>query len=148
MVGWAASLSDIQTLRVFIGERLVGDAQRGIRRDDVAAIHADYPNALAAGFLVQKEITDEDLLQQTVNVVITATGGIERSFAAPLVRPAQVRRRAPEAVAKIVCDEVMLTDRGQFAIKGWAVCASGVVDITIELDDEVIGTAPGIFATQ
>jgi ADP-heptose:LPS heptosyltransferase/GT2 family glycosyltransferase len=141
VVGWAASLSAIEQLRVFIGERLVGDAQRDIRRDDVAAMHPDYPNALSAGFLMQQEATDADLAQDAVHVVVQASGGIKRVFTAPLLRPVTLRRRAAETTARLSCDEVMLTDRGQFAIKGWAIASSGVAAITIELDEEVIGTA-------
>ncbi len=139
--GWATGLSAIEQLHVFIGTRLLGDAQRGLRRDDVAAMHPHYPNALHAGFLLQQEASDADLGQHEIRVVIGMAGGIVRAFTAPLVRPAQLRRRAPETVARLNCDEVTLTDHGHFAIKGWAVCSSGVAGVDIELDGEPIGVA-------
>jgi ADP-heptose:LPS heptosyltransferase/GT2 family glycosyltransferase len=145
VVGWVASLSAIEQLRVFVGERLVGDAQRDIRRDDVAAAHPDYPNALTAGFLLRQEATDGDLAQDAVRIAVTATGGIRRVFTAPLVRPridpGRLRRRAPESVVRLSCEEAHLTEDGQLAVKGWAICSSGIAAIRVELDEEPLGAA-------
>jgi ADP-heptose:LPS heptosyltransferase/GT2 family glycosyltransferase len=141
VVGWVASLSALEQLRVFVGDRLVGDAQRDLRRDDVAAAHPEYPNALTAGFLLQQEATDADLAQDTVRLAVTATGGIRRVFTAPLVRPERLRRRPPENVVRLSCEEASLTGDGQLAVKGWAICSAGIADIRIELDEEPLGAA-------
>jgi ADP-heptose:LPS heptosyltransferase/GT2 family glycosyltransferase len=140
VLGWAVSLSAFEQLQVFLGEHPVGLAAPGLRRDDVATMLPEYANAGTSGFHLQREVDDQALRAATVRLVISAAGGVRRAFSAPLQRPARLRRPPPERLAKAACEELRLTDDGIFAVKGWAIAASGVTGITIRLADTDIAT--------
>jgi ADP-heptose:LPS heptosyltransferase/GT2 family glycosyltransferase len=144
VVGWAVSLSAFEKMQIFLGEHLVGEAQRGLRRDDVAVMLPEYANAGTSGFLLHREVTDEQLRAQTLRLIIVADGGVRRAFTAQVERPARVQRPAREKLAKVAIEECRLTDDGIFAIKGWGVATSGVTNITVAIDDtEFAATTPG-----
>ena len=141
VAGWAASQSTLAQLRVFVGERPLGQAQCHLPRDDVAARHPDYPNAPIAGFLLQQEATETDLAQEAVHVIALAADGVGRAFSASLARPQRLRRPPAESVARLGCEEMLLTAAGHLAIRGWAVCSSGVAAVEVELDGAAVGIA-------
>ncbi len=141
VAGWAASLSPIESMKIFLGARALGAPQGGLRRDDVAAMLPDHDNAATSGFLLTREVTEADLAAAEIRLVVAARGGIRRVFFAPLARPDRPLRRAAESVAMVACEEVGLTESGDLFVKGWAVASSGVVGIDIELDEVLAGTA-------
>ena len=53
---WALSLSAIDRIDVFLGDRLLGVAEASISREDVRAAHPEYPNGSAPGFLLQRDL--------------------------------------------------------------------------------------------
>jgi ADP-heptose:LPS heptosyltransferase/GT2 family glycosyltransferase len=142
-VGWAVSLSPLESVQVFLGARLVGEVQRGLRRDDVAHMLPEYSTASTAGFTLQREVTDADLRIDQLRLLIAAAGGVRRAFFAPLEVATQGPRPAPETLAKAACEELRLTQDGILAVKGWAIASSGVAAIQIWLGDvEVATTTP------
>ncbi len=143
--GWAVSLSPVQQIRVMVDGRLLGLAAQNLPREDVGLAHPDYHGSANGGFLLQVEVDEQDYLGQQVSVAVVALGGIHREVSAPVVVAPLVRRRAVrDTDVHFHCDAISLTDAGALYVKGWAVCASGVAAIDVELGDEPIGRAePG-----
>jgi ADP-heptose:LPS heptosyltransferase/GT2 family glycosyltransferase len=139
--GWVLSLADIETIEVFLGAVRLGRAQSSLPRNDVAEAHPDYPNAGAAGFLLQQEVTDDLLTEAEVRVVVTAVGGITRELAAPLAVPQAIKRVQSREVTHCFFDSVSLTEDGLLRGIGWAVCPTGVDSITLTLGAHDAGQA-------
>jgi ADP-heptose:LPS heptosyltransferase/GT2 family glycosyltransferase len=140
--GWAVSLAAIQHVRVFLGETLLGEAQRGLPREDVGLAHPDYPGAAEAGFLLQQAAPEGAVDGLAVRVVVAAFGGIRRELAGTLIVAPQARRAPPEREAiHFHCDAITLSEAGALAIKGWAVCASGVAAIDVAFGEQPLGQA-------
>lgn len=138
--GWAVSLADIQHIGVFLGEAALGAAQIFLPRNDVAEAHPDYPNAAISGFMLQQEITDEQLGAE-VRIEVSAVGGIRRELTARLVAPSAIRRSQTKEVTHCFFDTVSLTEDGKLSGIGWAVCPSGIEAIALTLGDYDAGVA-------
>lgn len=50
--GWAISKSNISAIKVYINDKLIGNATLGISRPDVAKVYANYINASKSGYSV------------------------------------------------------------------------------------------------
>ncbi len=140
--GWAVSFSPLEEISISLGGRLLGLAEAGIARADVADALADYPDAKTSGFLFQ-QMLDESTPAGDLLVHVAAQGGIFREVALAITRPAGTRRRSDEvsaAAIKYHCDVVHLTENGNLAVLGWAACPSGVRQIEVELDGEPVGS--------
>lgn len=140
--GWAVGLSAIEQVRVYLDETLVGLAAHHQPREDVAVAFPDYPDAALAGFLLQQETPEGSLEGVTVRVNVAALGGIRRDLVAPLQVAPVIRRR--ERVANSIefhCDGISLSEDGALQIEGWAVCASGVEAIEVDLGEDALGQA-------
>ncbi|MBN9507959.1 MAG: glycosyltransferase, partial [Alphaproteobacteria bacterium] len=140
--GWAVSLAAIEHVRVFLGDTLLGEAQRNLPREDVGLAHPDYPGAADGGFLLQQEAPEGIADGFTVRVLAAAFGGIRRELTMALTVAPQVRRAAPGSEAiHFHCDAITLSEAGALAIKGWAVCASGIAAIDVALGEQALGQA-------
>ncbi|CEQ10472.1 mannosyl-glycoprotein endo-beta-N-acetylglucosaminidase [[Clostridium] sordellii] len=55
--GWAINQTDISNISVYLDNRFVGNANKGLSRLDVGSIYSDYPNSSNSGFelLLNKE---------------------------------------------------------------------------------------------
>ena len=139
--GWAVSEAPVEHIRVYAGEQLIGEAQRGGERPDVADQHGRYPESGRSGFTLQRSLSDEEMQEKTVFVALSTSLGVRRVYHVPLVRPPQVRRARPAPVSELQCEEVFLSADGVLAVKGWAVCSSGIAEIAVELDGAMVGRA-------
>ncbi len=143
--GWTTGLAPIDEIRVYLEDRLLGVAQKGVPRGDVAVVHPDYPDSAHAGFLLLHALDDMAATGQTIRVVSRMFGGIAREARATLEMPGAVRRRvATSGEVHLHCDAVTLTEDGAVTLTGWAVCAAGMSEVAIELDGVLVGRAePG-----
>jgi ADP-heptose:LPS heptosyltransferase/GT2 family glycosyltransferase len=139
--GWVLSLAAVDQVRVYLDDRLLGIAEKGLAREDVARTHPDYPNATEPGFLLQQELPDEGLVDRNVRVVASGVGGIQRELTAPLVVAPVIRRRPHEAGVEFHCDSVSLSEDGALMVEGWAICPSGIATVTVSLDENEVGEA-------
>ncbi len=138
--GWAVSLSPVQHVHVYVGGALLGIAQRGIQRDDVALAHPEYPDAANSGFLLTQEVDDAALADRVARVVVTAVGEITRELAVTLAVAPVIRRRGTrDGVVHFHCDSVSLTEDGTLSFGGWAVCASGIAGIDVMVGEVEAG---------
>jgi len=139
--GWAVGLAPIDEIRVYLDEQLLGVAQKGIPRGDVAAVHADYPDSEHSGFLLMHGLDERATTGQTIRVVARMFGGIARQANATLEMPAVIRRASGAVEVKLHCDAVTLAEDGTITLTGWAVCASGMDCIEVELCGAPVGRA-------
>ncbi len=139
--GWAVCLVDIEDVKIFLDDKPLGSAEKFLRRDDVGEAHPTYPNAGQSGFLLQLELPDEDLSAAVVRAVVTAPGGVRRELTAPLAIAPYIRRGGHDETMRVFCDTVTMTQDGDIAGLGWAVCANGIAAIRIEVDGEAVGEA-------
>jgi ADP-heptose:LPS heptosyltransferase/GT2 family glycosyltransferase len=138
--GWTVGLAPIDEIRVYLEDRLLGVAQKGVPRGDVAAVHPDYPDSAHSGFLLLHRLDEAAVTGQTVRVVSRMFGGIAREARATLEMLANVRRSGPQAAeVHLHCDAVTLTEDGAVSLTGWAVCAAGLVEIAVELAGQHVG---------
>lgn len=139
--GWAVGLAPIDEIRVYLDEQLLGVTQKGIPRGDVAVVHAAYPDSEHAGFLLMHGLGEAAATGQTLRVVARMFGGIAREARATLDMPAVIRRASTAAAMKLHCDAVTLAEDGTITLTGWAVCASGIDSIEVELAGQTVGRA-------
>jgi len=141
--GWVVGLGPIDQIRVFVEDRLLGVAEKGLSRADVGETHSDYPDSAHAGFLFQQMLDETFLSGQTLSVVARmAAGGITRQVSTILHLASPIRRAvSTDATIHFHCDEVRLTEDGDVEVLGWAVCASGIATITAQIEGETVGRA-------
>jgi O-antigen biosynthesis protein len=145
ILGWAVCLVPIASIQVFVDDERLAPAETGRMREDVAAIHPDYPNAATSGFLL---LADVSLLRagvRTIKVRATATTGISREVVITLKFPGQKRalpvRASAVSAVECFCDLLEVTTAGGVRLKGWAVGATPTESISVLLDDAEIGQA-------
>ena len=140
--GWAVSLAPVAAVQVFLDDRLLGNAQKDLSREDVGLALPDYPDAKNSGFLLVQELDDSQLLGGMVRVVVAAVGGVTREATRSLeVAPVVKRRKYRDASIRLECDALVLSADGTLSVNGWAVCESGIESIRIELNDDHVGDA-------
>ena len=140
--GWAASLSPLLELRMFLGKQKLGEPEMGLPRPDVPLIHPEYPNAENSGFRLAQQIDDSVGDVSVLRVQAVCAGGLRRHILVPVERK-QSRRRGSQAVtgANFCLDSASVNTAGRVAVSGWAVSEFGVTDIVVEFDGKSIGSA-------
>ena len=144
--GWAVSQTPLGNVRVYLGDRRLGDAQTLLPRADVGHAHPDYPGASLGGFLLHMPLPGPQAAGQIVRAVASAAGGALREATIPLavaLPAAAAAVPAPTAAEdmRFFCDFATLTEDGMLAVKGWAICRSGVARVAVQLDNTDLGAA-------
>ena len=145
IIGWAVCLVPITSVQVFIGNDLQVPAEIGRRREDVAAIHPDYPNAANSGFLIVMDVSALLIGELPVRVRAIAATGVAREVTIPLTLHQQAQSRSISETSsnalEYFCDHIEVTTVGEVSIGGWAVGAAPTEAISVWLDDVEIGRA-------
>lgn len=141
--GWTVAVAPIIEISIFVGDRLLGQATYGERRDDVAAVHHAMPNALFSGFRMMEPLDSAGLSGATVTAVAMTDSGLRMDAAMPLtiaedlpsssVEVAEELKLfidAPRSVDGVVKDVV----RSSLPVSGWALARHGITDIEIAVD--------------
>jgi O-antigen biosynthesis protein len=140
--GWAASLSPVEHVRVFLDGEPIGAAEQNLPREDVGAAHPDYPDAARSGFLFQQVLEHDAPAGLPVRVEVAALGGITRELTDVLsVAPVIRRRGRTGAPIQFHCDALSLAADGTLFVRGWALCEGGTERIEIDLGAERLGVA-------
>jgi len=140
VIGWVASLAPLEQLQVFLGERLMGLAEYGTPRDDVAAVLPAYSNARRSGYIFRAALTEPEPNERTVRVVSVTADGEKWAISAPLTRQEPLQREEAQGFVELDIERVCLTKDGVFALSGWAVASAGVAELRVELDGTLIAT--------
>ena len=139
--GWALATSPIELVEVFVGDQLVGVAETGGLRQDVARTWPNHKHALHSGFVLNADLgafKQKDIVLKVR--AQTADGGAQETTVAATPAAEDVAPKTTE-VHELVCDEAFLTPSGELALAGWAVSSSGIRQIRIVSEGKVIGVA-------
>jgi hypothetical protein len=125
VAGWVIAHGRVETVAVHAEGRLIGAAEYGIKRADVALAWPDYRNAESSGFLLATNATVLKDAKQ-IRVVAKAAGGLSREAMVAVQAPDRPIRRRPRDVNELFCDEASLSTSGAIFLKGWAVSSAGI----------------------
>jgi N-acetylmuramoyl-L-alanine amidase len=140
VAGWVIAHRRVETVTVHAEDRLIGAAEYGIKRADVALAWPNYPNADSSGYVLA---TDAIVLKDTkqIRVIARAAGGLSREAMIAVQPPDRPIRRRPRDVNELFCDEVSLSTAGALFLKGWAVSSAGIERIVVLFEGEIAGVA-------
>jgi hypothetical protein len=157
VVGWSVALSHIESIKIFVGDQLVGTTMPDRPRDDIGGAFPAYANARTSGFKFSTPISEEaapatiaveaiDPSGARSRVIVPVDHGAIKASAPSLpdvsaTEPAATPRRGKQRTISVHCDETMLIPNGDLFVSGWAVCAVGIAAISVRLDGEVLGNA-------
>lgn len=145
--GWAVALSPIETVSVYLGMELIGSAELGLARDDVALTWTQFPNADKSGFLFVTDATaflpdePQNRSPRHISIVARAAGGVARQQSFPLELPRDVQRRKPQEFNEFYCDDAGLTSAGSLSMTGWAASSVGIEKIRVMFENDLVGLA-------
>jgi ADP-heptose:LPS heptosyltransferase/GT2 family glycosyltransferase len=149
VAGWAACATGISTIAVQVDGEAVGDAELGLRRDDVGDECRHIPMARYSGFQFAKSLGDlpsgvhrirlvvrnglDDVREEIRSVLIV------RPEPPPSVQAPQFRFEIdnPKVVAGAAADPIT----ARLTIEGWVLARSGIAGIDVALDDQRLGEA-------
>ena len=126
--GWAVSHSPIETIEIYADEALLGGAQYGIARSDVANEFPHFPDAMASGFQFEGSSAPAPGTK-VIRAVAKSTNGCTATFEIEYQRD------------ELYCDYVSVLDSGEISLSGWAVSYAGVGAIVVLFEDVEIGSA-------
>jgi ADP-heptose:LPS heptosyltransferase len=157
--GYALSREPLASLIVYLGDRALGVADRGLARPDVAAAFPDYPGAQESGFVFAAAVAGEQAGPASIRVQATDAAGRQRQAIMPVNIPATShgrRRRSASAGPALPAaahmrlevdkpsldgDVALAPARGALTISGWAVAPEGVASVAAFCDGVPIGQA-------
>ncbi|MEJ0045488.1 MAG: hypothetical protein WDN04_04630 [Rhodospirillales bacterium] len=86
--GWAVSRAKLASVNVFLAETLLGSAETGLSRPDIAATHGEYPNAPQSGFVFTADLRGHPAGPYALRVQVTDDEGMQRQSIVPITVPA------------------------------------------------------------
>ncbi len=158
--GWAVCATGIAALEVHLDGEMVGKAELGRSRADVAREYPAIAMARFAGFEFSQQVRDH--VDSTHHVVLVARNGLDDTRAETRVVTAAEVPSPPVALLaasasasaadrpefRLEVDKPAIKDGsvanpvvGRLMIEGWSLAASGVVVVEVYMDDEPLGTA-------
>jgi SAM-dependent methyltransferase len=132
--GWAYSPAGIREVSIWLdGERVVGQTEYGLLREDVAQSRPELPNSLRSGFRYRFEILRASAEAAELTIVAEDSEG----------RRTEVRRVVRPVAAVVVCDEPEEGSEVSLGtvVEGWAYSPAGIREVSIWLDGERVGEA-------
>jgi ADP-heptose:LPS heptosyltransferase/GT2 family glycosyltransferase len=140
VAGWALAAEPIVLVQCFVGDQELAPAEYGMVRQDVAATHAEYPNATHSGFALQADIGRFDGAH-SIRVRARAASGLVSESSLSITRgsDARVDAGAPTIMLsidlpKISNGEVATPVRENLEIAGWALARAGAVNLDVAID--------------
>ncbi len=163
--GWAVALSPVLAVQILADEDPVAKAGFGGERDDVAMAFPGYPNAGSGGFSLTIKLDGVSREAGFVRARAVFANGFSQETAIPVERPRHrasapisgadglqadglaaaeapsVPRAKADAPIEMYCDDAVLSRDGLLTVNGWAVCADGIAQIRLLIDDRDVGLA-------
>jgi O-antigen biosynthesis protein len=138
--GWVIAHARIEAIEVFIDGAFIGTAEYGLKRPDVELAWPDYTAALKSGFVLAADAQHFPERMQ-VKIKAKASGGLFREATVLVRRSAVALRRTAQEVHELVCDESLLTRSGLLRLSGWAVSSTGIKQIGVVFEGNIVGVA-------
>jgi len=148
VAGWAISGAEISEVSIWTGEQLVGSAQHGGIRGDVAAAYPEYPNARLAGFEFKLRLDKIGPTELRVEIHDAAGSRLVRAIPITVVAAADIRPLEPRAKsekrpppARVSIERAVIDSNGLLRVEGWAASPDPLDRIEVLLGDEPLGQA-------
>ena len=139
--GWALAPSPIELIQVFVGDQLVGVAETGVLRQDVARTWPDQKHALHSGFTLSANVAAFGQKEIILKVRAQTANGIKQDATTAVTRAVEDSAPASTEVHELVCDEADLATSGELMLAGWAVSSAGIRQIRIVSEGKTVGVA-------
>src|SRR5207248_3133498 len=139
--GWALAASRILEIAVALDGKVVGKANYGQARPDIAQFYPGLEGADRSGFMLSVELlrlTGEAIEPELT--VRTADGEIGRRALRVDVPPQQVEVPAKPPM-RLYIDDAGVDERGILRVEGWVVCLVQIESVEAFIEDERIGEA-------
>jgi hypothetical protein len=162
--GWATSADDIAAIYVYLDDTLLGEAEYGRERFDVAREFPNIPSAIHAGFQFGRRAMDNAGLEHAVRLLVRSGAGEEKSeiFSIAPILPASVASQPDDEAEttelkefRFQLDSPPIADgvavalvTGRLTIEGWVLARSGVAGMDVFLDGLRLGEAHYGLARQ
>ena len=131
--GWAINATEVQCVKVYVGNTLLGNAQIGLSRPDIKKNYPNYYRSENAGFTAKFDVTKIKPISNTpIKVIAFGTDGT--TTASTKVLPEQ----------KMWVEDISIQESGlnqYLNIRGWAVNITGIKSVQVYADDKFIGNA-------
>lgn len=153
--GWATSADEIAAIYVYLDGTLVGEAEHGQERLDVARQFTSIPSAIRAGFRFDRRVLDVADSAHSVRLLARTGAGEEKSEEHPIVSilpAAAAPQSGGEAKTteleefRFQLDSPRVEDgtatalvTGRLTIEGWVLARSGVAGMDVALDGQSLG---------
>jgi hypothetical protein len=139
--GWAYSPAGIKEVSVWLdGQKVVGEAELGLERPDVAQAHPDWADAGRSGFRYRIEAAPQaGASAEAVELRIVAEDGEGRRVEAR--RAVQVDELLFDPI--VVCDEPEEGSEVSLGtvVSGWAYSPAGIKEVSVWLEGQRVGEA-------
>ncbi len=161
--GWAIALTPVHEVQIFAGDECISKARIGDVREDVAGAFPAYRNARLSGFNLTMQLDEVGRAADRIRARVVCPNGFGHEESIPVERlllpelfsespvaasaadgpdcMAVTEREQPPAEIRLHCDSAGLTGDGILTLDGWAVCATGIVQVRVLVDDEHVGLA-------
>jgi SAM-dependent methyltransferase len=138
--GWAYSPAGIREVSVWLdGQKVVGRAELGLERPDVAQDHPEWPDVKRSGFRYRLDALSASELAEAAELTVVAED--EQGGRVEAHRVVQVDESLLDPI--LVCDEPeegAVVSRGM-AVSGWAYSPAGIREVSVWLEGQRLGEA-------
>jgi ADP-heptose:LPS heptosyltransferase/GT2 family glycosyltransferase len=147
--GWVVSNTDIESIRLFIGERFCGYANYGGFRPDILERFQSYPQADQSGLTFTIGAVGHSDPAPDLTVLVRTVSGRETRRVVPL-RLAGAEQgdlpAAPRAASsgvlwpvRVVVEQARIDEEGLLRVHGWLASVSPVRELRVFLGDTLLG---------
>ena len=137
--GWCVGVRPLRSVEIRAGTRLLGRAEHGLPRGDVADALPAYPNAPLAGFALRC-VLDPGEAHSELTAIATDGAGLRRTATCAIAAdPAADLSAAPPLLMRL--EGAALDAVGMLSVRGWAVSATPIEQVRVWLGDQLLGDA-------
>ncbi len=149
VAGWALAAAGLRTVEVVLDGAVVGLAEIGRARPDVALHHAGMIGAEHAGFRLELDVGGREAGEHELTLRLIGADGAERKVAMTVTaEAAQTMMTTAAGGLRLEIDRPMLPRdgapvvlHGALTIQGWVVSRAGVAGVEVFCGDERLGDA-------
>ncbi|MDP4090096.1 MAG: Ig-like domain-containing protein [Bacillota bacterium] len=134
--GWAINEAGVKEVNIYLDNKLLGKADYGSLRKDVAAAFPVYRDGQNSGY---EYVVDTRTISAGVHILKVSVVGKDSKVSEGVVN-INIIKQPPMMFIDDPCKYTYM-DADSITIRGWALNASGTKEVRIYLDDNIIGNA-------
>lgn len=134
--GWALSSKGVKEVKIYLDNKVIGNATYGLPRPDVNSAYGGYAGGSESGF--NYDIENTKLSYGVHKILVEATGINGSKFSA--ISNIEKIQQLPKMNVDMTLNEKMITSNEKI-IRGWAINEKGIKEVQIYLDNKFLGKA-------